>query len=117
MQESITDQPVVALVGFLAVIVVLLFLIARYPLAAAAVVDADIGVIILYGSVVTLFGSLMGWLYARLAGPRITSPPSEEYRGQGVERPQGVGDDHHGHRPGRCAQRAAAGDTDGRRHR
>ncbi|GAA1785400.1 GntP family permease [Streptomonospora arabica] len=55
------------------------------PLAAAAVVEADIGVIILYGSVVTLFGSLMGWLYARLVGPRITSPPSEEYRGRGID--------------------------------
>ncbi|MBB4933050.1 GntP family gluconate:H+ symporter [Lipingzhangella halophila] len=50
------------------------------PLAAAAVVEADIGRIILYGSIVTLFGSVMGWLYAKIVGPRITSPPSEEYR-------------------------------------
>ncbi|WP_046471304.1 GntP family permease [Allosalinactinospora lopnorensis] len=55
------------------------------PLAAAAVVDADIGLIILYGSIVTLFGSVMGWLFAKIAGPRVTSPPSEEYRGQTLE--------------------------------
>ncbi|WP_255429879.1 GntP family permease [Streptomonospora sp. PA3] len=55
------------------------------PLAAAAVVEADIGLIILYGSIVTLFGSVMGWVYARIVGPRIPSPPSEEYRGQRIE--------------------------------
>ncbi len=55
------------------------------PLAAAAVVGADIGVIILYGSIITLFGSVVGWAYARLVGSRISSPPSEEYRTTSLE--------------------------------
>ncbi|QVQ50000.1 GntP family permease [Spiractinospora alimapuensis] len=49
------------------------------PLAAAAVVEADIGLIILYGSIVTMIGSLAGWVYARIVGPRVPSPPSEKY--------------------------------------
>lgn len=50
------------------------------PIAAAAVVEADLGTIILYGSIVTLVGSLAGWGYARLVGARVPSPPSEEFR-------------------------------------
>ena len=52
------------------------------PLAAAALVGADVGRIILYGGIVTLFASLAGWAYARIAGPRIESPPSREFVGQ-----------------------------------
>ena len=52
------------------------------PLAAAALVGADIGRVILYGGIATLIASLAGWLYARLAGPRIESPPSREFVGQ-----------------------------------
>ncbi len=49
------------------------------PLAAVAIVDADIGRVILWGTVVTFFGSLAGWAYARIVGPGIESPPSDEF--------------------------------------
>ena len=52
------------------------------PLAAVALVGADIGRVILYGGLVTLVASLAGWVYALLAGPRIESPPSREFVGQ-----------------------------------
>lgn len=49
------------------------------PLAAVAIVDADIGRVILWGTVVTFFGSLAGWVFARIVGPGIESPPSDEF--------------------------------------
>ena len=52
------------------------------PLAAVALVGADIGQVILFGGIVTLVASLAGWLYARLVGPHIDSPPSREFVGQ-----------------------------------
>ena len=52
------------------------------PLAAVALVGADIGQVILYGGLVTLIASLAGWVYARLVGPHIDSPPSREFVGQ-----------------------------------
>ncbi len=52
------------------------------PLAAAALVGADIGQVILYGGLVTLVASLAGWLYATVVGPHIESPPSDEFVGQ-----------------------------------
>lgn len=52
------------------------------PLAAVALVGADIGTVILFGGIATLVGSLGGWAYAMLVGPRIHSPPSEEFVGQ-----------------------------------
>lgn len=52
------------------------------PLAAVALVEADIGSVILYGGVATLAGSLAGWAYARAVGPRIESPPSTEFAGR-----------------------------------
>jgi len=52
------------------------------PLAAAALVDADIGKVILFGGIVTLVGSLVGWLYAQVIGPSVESPPSREFVGQ-----------------------------------
>ncbi len=55
------------------------------PLAAVALVGADIGRVILWGSLVTLVASLAGWLFARVAGPHIPSPPSEEFTGQSFE--------------------------------
>ena len=57
------------------------------PLAAVALVGADIGQVILYGGIITLVASLAGWLYAQTVGPRIESPPSDEFVGQSfVER-------------------------------
>ena len=52
------------------------------PLAAVALVGADIGRVILYGGLVTLLASLAGWVYATVVGPHIESPPSEEFVGQ-----------------------------------
>jgi GntP family gluconate:H+ symporter len=57
------------------------------PLAAVALVEADIGRVILFGLLATLFASFAGCAYALLAGPRIPSPPSREFVGQSfVER-------------------------------
>ena len=52
------------------------------PLAAVALVGADIGTVILYGGIATLIASLAGWAYAQAAGPYIESPPSSEFVGQ-----------------------------------
>ena len=52
------------------------------PLAAVALVGADIGQVILYGGIATLIASLAGWVYARAAGPYLESPPSSEFVGQ-----------------------------------
>lgn len=49
------------------------------PLGAVAIVNADIGLIILWGTFVTFCGSLAGWLFAIIVGPRVESPPSEEF--------------------------------------
>jgi GntP family gluconate:H+ symporter len=55
------------------------------PLAAVALVDADVGRVILFGSGITLVGALAGWLYALVIGQRVPSPPSEEFTGQTLE--------------------------------
>lgn len=52
------------------------------PLAAAALVGADIGKVILFGGLVTFIGSLAGWAYAQLVGPHVESAPSSEFVGQ-----------------------------------
>ena len=52
------------------------------PLAAAALVEADIGRVILFGGIVTLIASLAGWAFSLLVGPHIESPPSREFVGQ-----------------------------------
>lgn len=52
------------------------------PLAAAALVNADVGKIIVFGSIACLVGSLAGWAYAQLVGPKVPSPPSREFLGQ-----------------------------------
>ena len=57
------------------------------PLAAVALVKADMGKVILFGCIICFGASLMGWLYARIVGPRVESPPSNEFVGQSfVER-------------------------------
>ncbi len=57
------------------------------PLAAVALVHADIGRVILYGSLITFVSALAGWAYALVVGPRLPSPPSPEFVGQSfVER-------------------------------
>jgi GntP family gluconate:H+ symporter len=52
------------------------------PLAAAAILKADIGKTIVYGGIACLFGSVASWLWGQyVAGPRIKAPPSEEFTG------------------------------------
>ena len=51
------------------------------PLAAAALVGADIGKTIIFGSVACLVGSVAGWVWGQyIAGPRLKTQPSEEFR-------------------------------------
>ncbi|MGH7501705.1 MAG: GntP family permease [Longimicrobiales bacterium] len=57
------------------------------PLAAVAIVEADIGKVIFFGSIATAVAAMAGWLYAIVVGPRIPSPPSADFVGQSfVER-------------------------------
>jgi GntP family gluconate:H+ symporter len=51
------------------------------PLAAAALVGADIGRVIIFGSIACLTGAVAGWVWGQfIAGPRIKTAPSEEFR-------------------------------------
>lgn len=52
------------------------------PLAAVALVQADLGKVIVYGCFVSIIASFFGWLYALAVGPRLESPPSPEFVGQ-----------------------------------
>ena len=52
------------------------------PLAAVAIVKADMGVVIVYGCLVSLIASFFGWMYALAVGPRLESPPAAEFVGQ-----------------------------------
>ncbi|GAK32681.1 putative permease [alpha proteobacterium Q-1] len=50
------------------------------PLAAAAIVGADIGKTIIYGSLACLVGTLCGWIWGQyIAGPRIPTLPSMDH--------------------------------------
>ena len=52
------------------------------PLAAAALVGADIGKTIIFGGIACFFGSLASWIWGQyIVGPRLTTPPSDEYTG------------------------------------
>ncbi len=56
------------------------------PLAAAAIVGADIGITILFGGIACLAGSLASWAWGvYVAGPRITTQASEEFEGIAIE--------------------------------
>ena len=54
------------------------------PLAAVALLGADLGTVIVYGSVITLIASIAGWLFALVVGPHVVSPPSTEFVGQSL---------------------------------
>jgi len=57
------------------------------PLAAVALLHADMGRVILWGCFVSFIASFFGWLYALAVGPKLPSPPSTEFTGQSfVER-------------------------------
>ena len=50
------------------------------PLAAAALLGADLGSTIFYGSIACLVGSLASWLWGQyVVGPQISTPPSGEF--------------------------------------
>ncbi len=51
------------------------------PLAAAAVLDADLGLVILFGAITCFFGALASWGWGQTVGRRIESPPSREFVG------------------------------------
>jgi len=54
------------------------------PLAAAALLGADIGKTIIFGSIACLVGSVAGWVWGQfVAGPRIATLPAEELRDEG----------------------------------
>src|SRR4051794_34703491 len=52
------------------------------PLAAVAILHADMGRVIVWGCFVSIIASFFGWLYALAIGPRLASPPSSEFIGQ-----------------------------------
>ena len=50
------------------------------PLAAAALLGADIGKTIIYGGIACLFGSLACWAWGKfVCGSRVTTPASDEF--------------------------------------
>jgi gluconate:H+ symporter, GntP family len=56
------------------------------PLAAAALLGADIGKTIIFGSIACLFGSLSCWAWGvYVAGPRIKTLPSDEFDSSNFE--------------------------------
>jgi GntP family gluconate:H+ symporter len=55
------------------------------PLAAAAIVGADIGKTIIFGGIACLFGSIACWLWGQfVVGPRVLTPPSAEFTGESL---------------------------------
>ena len=53
------------------------------PLAAAALVGADIGKTIIFGGIACLVGSLAGWIWGQyIVGPRIKTMPDDEFAGE-----------------------------------
>lgn len=53
------------------------------PIAAAALIGADMGKIIIWGSVVAFAGAIAGWIWGQfIVGPRIDAPPSKEFIGK-----------------------------------
>ncbi len=53
------------------------------PLAAAALVGADIGKTIIFGSIACFVGSIACWLWGQyVAGPRIATAPNPEFSGE-----------------------------------
>ena len=52
------------------------------PLAAVALLHADMGRVIVWGCFVSIIASFFGWLYALAVGPKLESPPSAEFVGR-----------------------------------
>src|SRR5215213_6834131 len=49
------------------------------PLAAVAILKADMGRVIVWGCFVSFIASFFGWLFALAVGPKVASPPSSEF--------------------------------------
>lgn len=55
------------------------------PLAAAALMGADIGTTIIFGSIACLAGSMACWIWGQyVAGPRITTMASDDFAGEDI---------------------------------
>jgi len=55
------------------------------PLAAAALLGADIGKTIIFGAIACLAGSLAGWVWGQyIVGPRIKTMASDEFAGEDI---------------------------------
>src|SRR4029079_9845562 len=52
------------------------------PLAAVAILHADMGRVIVWGCFVSIIASFFGWMFALAVGPRVPSPPSSEFIGR-----------------------------------
>ena len=53
------------------------------PLAAAAILGADIGTTIVFGAIACFTGSIAGWIWGQyVIGPRIKTMASDEYAGE-----------------------------------
>ncbi len=53
------------------------------PLAAAALLHANVGKTIIFGSIACLAGSAAAWIWGQFViGPRLPTPPSEEFAGE-----------------------------------
>jgi len=58
------------------------------PLAAAALLGADLGKCILFGSLACLAGAMAGWLWGEFViGARIATPPSDEFSANAAATP------------------------------
>jgi len=63
------------------------------PLAAAALVGADVGRVIVFGGIACLMGSLACWIWGQyIAGPRISTGFSEEFPDSEILNPEAAGD-------------------------
>jgi GntP family gluconate:H+ symporter len=55
------------------------------PLAAAAILGADIGATIVFGAIACFTGSIAGWIWGQyVIGPRIKTMASDEYAGEDI---------------------------------
>lgn len=62
------------------------------PLAAAAILGADIGKIIIFGGTACIFGSLASWIWGQyIIGPRLDVKPAEEYVSKSLLNDSGAG--------------------------
>ena len=61
------------------------------PVAAAGILEADLGLVILWGALTALIAALAGWLFAKHVAARIDIPPYAE--GEVIAAPEGPSSD------------------------